>query len=135
MGVSEKVAQALFDKYLESWNARNLEGVAECFAEPSMFVLPAGAVSLPNRAALVALLEKVFAGLDEVGFSHTTIGKVSTTSCGSDIAIVDAANVQRLKADGFLLEEIDGHYVMQNTADGWRFVVAVACTSGWRKAG
>ena len=34
--------------------------------------------------------------------------------------------------DGSILEEIDGHYVMQRTADGWRFAVAVVCEGGWQ---
>ncbi len=134
MSVPESEARALFDRYLDNWNSRNLEGVAECFAEPSMFILPAGAVALPDRIALVGLLEKVFAGLEDVGFSHTTIGEVTTASCGDGLAIVDAADVRRLKSDGSLLEEIDGHYVMQKTASGWRFVVAVSCAAGWREA-
>jgi hypothetical protein len=134
MIIPEAEAQALFDKYLECWNARDLEGVAACFSEPSMFLLSSGAVSLPNRSALVALLEKVFAGLEAAGFSHTTIGAVTTAPCGDGLAIVDATDVRRIKADGSLLEEIDGHYVMQKTTGGWRFAVAVACASGWREA-
>ncbi|MEM8729550.1 MAG: nuclear transport factor 2 family protein [Pseudomonadota bacterium] len=124
--------QELFDQYLDCWNKRDLEGVAACFDEPSMFVLPTGAVSSPDRQSLVSLLEKVFAGLEAAGFSHTTIGSVDATPCGDGLAIVDAAEVNRVKKDGSLLEKIDGHYVMRNCDGEWRLIVAVSCASGWR---
>ena len=134
MSSSNTQAQALFYRYLECWNARDLPGVAACFTEPSMFVLPTGTVALPDHAALVALLKKVFAGLEVAGFSHSEVGPVTATPCGDGLAIVDAAKVRRLKADGSLLEEIDGHYVMRETDEGWRFTVAVVCAAGWREA-
>jgi hypothetical protein len=127
-------AQKLFDQYLDCWNKRDFKGVAACFDEPSMFVLPTGAVSLPDRQALVSLLEKVFAGLDAAGFSHTTIGSIEATSCGHGLAILDATEVNRIKDDGSLLEKIDGHYVMRNCDGEWRFIVAVSCACGWRSA-
>ncbi len=78
--------------------------------------------------------KKVFAGLEVAGFSHSEVGPVTATPCGDGLAIVDAAKVRRLKADGSLLEEIDGHYVMRETDEGWRFTVAVVCAAGWREA-
>ncbi|NKB54394.1 MAG: hypothetical protein GKR97_19675 [Rhizobiaceae bacterium] len=134
MNDATKEAQNLFEKYLDCWNNRDLEGVASCFDEPSVFVLPSGAVPLPNRQALVSLLQNLFAGLEKAGFSHTTIGSIEAKLCGEDLAILDAANVDRIKHDGSLLERIDGHYVMRNCDGQWRLVVAVACTSGWQKA-
>lgn len=125
-------AEALFNRYLRAWNAHDLPAVADCFAEPAMFVLPTGAVSIPDRAAFVTLLQKVFAGLVAAGYSRSTIGPIKARSCADDLAIVDALDVRRLKDDGSLLEEIDGHYVMQRTGDGWRFAVAVVCEQGWQ---
>ena len=134
MSTTYAQAKALFYRYIECWNARNLPGVAACFTEPSMFVLPTGTIALPDHAALVALLKNVFAGLEAAGFSHSEVGPVTATPCGDGLVIVDAAKVRRLKADGSLLEEIDGHYVMRETDEGWRFTVAVVCAAGWREA-
>ncbi len=125
-------AQNLFSHYLSCWNDRDLDGVAACFDEPSMFILPTGAVALPDRSALVGLLEKVFDGLEQAGFSHTTIGAVEAQLCGDGMAIVDAKDVKRIKKDGSVLETIDGHYVARKTQEGWRFTVAVSCTNGWQ---
>jgi len=125
-------AEALFHRYLRSWNGRDLPGVAACFAEPAMFITDEGAVALSDRTAVVALLERLLAGLDAAGFSHTTIGPVRALACGDNLAVVDAQDVRRLKGDGSLLESLDGHYVMRRTDDGWRFAVAMACEQGWR---
>lgn len=125
-------AQSLFERYLDCWNRRDLDGVAACFGEPAMFVLPSGAVALPDRPALVALLKKVFAGLETDGFSHTTIGAVTATPCGDGLAVLDAADVRRIRRDGSLLEDIDGHYVMRRSDGAWQLIVAVACNRGWR---
>lgn len=130
--LTQDAAGALFARYLDCWNRRDLEGVAACFAEPAMFVLPAGAVALPDRAALVSMLKTLFEGLEAAGFDRTTVGAVSARDCGAGLAVVDVADVCRLKADGSLLERIDGHYVMRQADGGWEFVVAVACAAGWR---
>lgn len=126
-------AKALFARYLEYWNARDVSATAACFTEPSMFVFPNGTIALPDHAALAALLKKVFIGLEAAGFSHSEVGSVTATPCGDGLAIVDASRVRRLKTDGSLLEEIDGHYVVRETDEGWRFTVAVVCAAGWRE--
>jgi len=125
-------AEALFDRYLKAWNARDLPAIAACFAEPAMFILPSGPVSVADQPALVLLLEKVFADLVAAGYARSTVGPIKARRCGNGIAIVDALDVRRLNQDGSILEEIDGHYVMQRTAAGWRFAVAVVCEGGWQ---
>ncbi|MGI9493548.1 MAG: nuclear transport factor 2 family protein [Geminicoccaceae bacterium] len=130
---SSAQAQALFARYLEHWNARDIQAIAACFTEPSMFVLPTGTIAMPDRRALTTLLKKIFDGLDAAGFSHSEVGSVTATPCGDGLAIIDASRVRRLKADGSFLEEIDGHYVVRETDEGWRFTVAVVCVPGWRE--
>ena len=127
-------AQALFARYLECWNNRDFEGVAACFDEPSMFVLPTGPVSLPNRQALVELIGKIFDGLEAAGFSHTTIGAIEAHPCGDGLAILDARDVSRFKKDGSILETIDGHYVIRQSGEEWCLAVAVPCATGWKGA-
>ncbi|MEM7024645.1 MAG: nuclear transport factor 2 family protein [Pseudomonadota bacterium] len=123
----------LYARYLEAWNARDFEGVAACYTEPAMFVLPTGAVSLPDRPALVALLKKLFAGLEADGFSHSTIGAVGARACGEGLAIADARDVRRLRADGSTIEVIDGHYVLRKDEGSWLFMLVVTCTPGWQE--
>ena len=128
----EQETQKLFDRYLKAWNARDFPGIADCFSEPAMFVLPGATVSLPDRATLVKMLTKLFETLENQGFSHTTLGRISPRPSGEDMAIVDVRSVQRHREDGTLLEEIDAHYVMKREDGGWLLTVAVSCAPGWR---
>ncbi|MES0808416.1 nuclear transport factor 2 family protein [Roseibium sp. SCPC15] len=134
MSDASKEAQDLFDRYLDCWNRRDLEGVVTCYDEPTTFVLPSGAVTLPNRQVLLAFFEEMISELEKSGFSHTTLGPVSAVSCGNGLAVVDVSNVQRFKKDGSLLEKIDSHYVMRNCEGTWRLTVALPCANGWRSA-
>ena len=124
--------EALYNRFLTAWNGRDFAGVANCFSEPAFYVLPAADVPLPDRATFAALLEKVFAGLEADGFSHTEVGSITARPCGADMAVVDAKDVARLRKDGSAIEVIDGHYVARKFDDGWRFTAAVTCAPGWR---
>lgn len=124
--------EALFHRYLIAWNGRDFEGVAHCYSEPAFFALPGMDIPISDRAGFVALLEKVFAGLEADGFSHTEVGEISAQSCGEQMAIVDVKDVARLRKDGSSIEVIDGHYVARKFEDGWRFTVAVTCTPNWQ---
>lgn len=124
--------QALYGKFLSAWNSRDFEGVANCFSEPAFYALPGMDIPISDRVSFVALLEKVFAGLEADGFSHTEVSEISARACGEQMAVVDAKSVARLRKDGSSIEVIDGHYVARNSDDGWRFTVAVTCTSGWQ---
>lgn len=125
--------QALYSDFLSAWNGRDFHGVANCFSEPAFYALPGMDISISDRVSFVALLEKVFAGLEADGFSHTEVGKISAQACGEYMAVVDAKAVARLRKDGTSIEVIDGHYVARKFDDGWRFTVAVTCTSGWQR--
>lgn len=125
-------ARALFDTYLSCWNDRNFEGIVQCFEEPATFVMPNGTFCLPDHQSLIALLKKVFADLEKENFSHSTVDEVNAKSCGNGLAVLDASGVKRLKHDGSLLEQIDGHYIIRKTEGGWQFSVAVVCQSGWQ---
>lgn len=124
--------EAFFDAYLTHWNARDFDAVADCYGAPASFVLPSGVVSLPDAAAKVAMLQNLFAQMEADGFSHTTLGPVAARSCGPDMVVADVPNVRRWRADGSLMEEIDGHYILQRQEGIWRAMVAVVCTPGWR---
>lgn len=123
--LSDEVA-VLFDRYLRCWNDRDLDGVAGCFTEPALFVTPGVTIPLSDRAALVAMLRKLFDGLEQAGFSHTTLGTPVVRRHAATLALVDLPEVCRWKEDGTLLEEIDAHYVLRDTDEGWRLAVAVA---------
>lgn len=124
--------ETLYRQFLTAWNGRDFSGVANCFSEPAFYALPTGDLALPDRATFAALLEKVFAGLEADGFSHTEVGSVTARACGEQMAIVDAKDVARLRKDGSAIERIDGHYVARKFDDGWRFTAAVTCARGWQ---
>ena len=128
----QDAAELLFSDYLDAWNARDFERIASCYAEPSVFVLPQQTVSLPDRAAMVQLLKRIFEDLEAHGFSHSTVGEIEASACGDGLAILDVRDVKRIREDGSILENIDAHYVIKQINGSWRFVVAVVCRSGWR---
>lgn len=123
----------LFQRYLTAWNQRDFAAVAQCFAAPSLFILPHTSVAVPDKSALISLLESIFAGLDAEGFSHTEIGDVRAQACGENLAVIDATDVRRLRKDGSVLEVIDGHYIARQIEGVWFFTVATACTPGWKR--
>ena len=130
----QAAAEGLFERYLSAWNARDFAAIADCFTEPSVFVLPENAMSMPNRAAATALLENIFAGLEAEDFSHSTIGAVNAKACGDGLAILDVSDIRRLRKDGSAIETIDGHYIMQRQGGDWFFAVVIPCAPGWRDA-
>ena len=124
--------QTLFQKYLTAWNARDFDAVADCYSFPCLFVLPNVSIPVPDAEAMKAMLQQLFTGLEDNGFDRTEIGNVTASACGHSLAIVDASEVKRLRADGTILETIDGHYVARLENGEWRFVSAVTCAPGWR---
>ena len=127
----QTAAEALFARYFAAWNARDFEGVADCFDAPCQFVTPDSVLGLPDRAALIEMLEGMFARLEADGFGRTELGPVTARECNDGLAIRDVKNVARLRADGSALDRLDAHYVMRRTTDGWRLATAVPCARGW----
>jgi ketosteroid isomerase-like protein len=119
--------RAFFDRYIAAWNARDFDTVADCYAEPALFMQPTRSFSLPDRAAKIAMLEELFAGLAAAGFT------LSIRPTGETMAIADARNIRRLRGDGSAIEVVDGHYVLNKERGVWRFAVAVICAPGWQK--
>ena len=123
--------QAFYDRYITAWNAQDFEAVAACYAEPAMFLLPTTTASLPDRAAMIAMLKTLFARLNGEGFSHTEVGSFTVKPCGEGMAIADARDAKRLRADGTAVEVIDAHYVLRKDGGDWRFAITVTCEPGW----
>jgi len=122
---------AFYDRYIAAWNAQDFPAVAACYAEPAMFVLPDATVSLPDRAATIAMLESLVARLRAEGFSHSEFACLTVKPCGPGTAIADAGAVRRLRADGTAIDTIDAHYVLRREGGDWRFAVTVTCEPGW----
>ena len=127
-------ARALFARYLECWNKRDLIGAAACYDEPAMFISPTDTALLPDRKALVAFFETMFTALEADGFSHSEIGTINATLCRDGLAVVDTTEVSRVRKDGSVIEGMDAHYVMRKRDGEWRLSVAVSCAPGWRNA-
>ena len=127
--------EALFDTYLSSWNARDFQRVAQCYTEPSLFVLPEASVPIADNAAMIALLERIFSGLEADGFSHTEIDDISICPRGDTLATADARGVRRLRGDGSEIEVIDAHYVLRRTEARWQFTAAVSLPHNWTETG
>lgn len=130
----EQEIKALFTAYLAAWNARDFDAVAKCYTEPSLFVLPDATVPIADHAAMIALLERIFAGLEADGFSHTEIDKISIQPRGDTLATADAYTVRRLRGDGTEVEVIDAHYVLRRGKTGWQFTTAVSLPHKWTEA-
>ena len=75
---AETEVQNLIATYIERWNARDYDGMADMFTEPVTYVVPGGTTSVPNRAALIDKLKAQFADMESKGFDHTVLGGVDT---------------------------------------------------------
>lgn len=125
--------EALVDRYLTAWNARDFDGMATLFTEPTVYMLADRPLCLPDRAALIEVLKKRFAAMEADGFDHTEIAAVRARQCNDTTAMVDLKQVERLRADGSALEVIDAIYVCLKQADGWRFSIAIGCWPNWQE--
>jgi ketosteroid isomerase-like protein len=124
---------AFYAHYLAAWNNRDYAALADCFALPATFVSTVGTVCASDRTKLLLQLERTFDRLEADGFDHSELGSLETRRCGEGLAVADASAVRRLRADGSLQECIDAHYVLRREPAGWRFVISMSCTPGWRQ--
>lgn len=134
MNTVTKDAQALFARYLDCWNARDLVGAAACYDEPVLFISPTNTAALADHQALVGFFETIVAELEADGFSHSSIATINATLCRDGLATVDTTGVRRVRKDGSFIEEMDAHYIMRKRDGEWRLSVAVSCAPGWRDA-
>lgn len=132
-GTLQEEIAAFYAGYLKAWNARDYAVLTDCFALPATFVSPAGTVCATDRTKLLLQLEATFDRLEADGFSHSELGALESRRCGEGMAVAEACGVRRLRTDGSLQESIDAHYILRREPGGWRFVVSMACTPGWRQ--
>ena len=125
--------EALFAQYLEAWNARDFEGMAAMFSEPTVYFFPDGAHPFADRAALIDALKSVFARLEAEDFSHTEIEAIDARQCNDTLAIVYVSNVARIRRDGSVIDVLDAVYVCTLKDDQWELSTAIGCWPDWRK--
>jgi ketosteroid isomerase-like protein len=115
--------ERLFSTYRRAWNARDFEGVIECYSKPSLMVTKDRTIVLQDSTTMRAVLDAYFKMLDAAGFDHSDLGELAIRECGDDLAVVDVARITRYRKDGSVLESVSGHYVVKFENSGWRFVV------------
>ena len=118
---------ALYRAYLEAWNGREFDRLANFFDEPSVIITPAGAASFASRAAYQAHQRQGFADYEARGYSHTVVGEITAAEVGEGLATLDAPLVCRMHADGSIMERRRAHYILRRTPDGWRFTAVASC--------
>lgn len=123
---------ARYRDYILAWNARDFEGLAAFYTEPSMFITPQALVPIADRAAMVALAQTIFERLEADSYSHSEIGPIVVRECDDGLAVMDIADVRRLRRDGSVIETIDPHYICQRVEGVWRFASVVSGRRGWR---
>ena len=124
--------EALFDRYLTAWNARDFPTMAGYFSEPTVYFFPDGPHPIPDRAALITSFEAVFERLEAENFSHTEIESVKAVQCNDTLAIVDLKNIARLRHDGSAIDRLDAVYVCTLKEGTWQLSTAVGCWPDWR---
>ena len=124
--------EALFDRYLAAWNARDFQAMAACFSEPTVYFFPDGPRPIADREALIASMKTVFDRLEAEDFSHTEIASVTATQCNDTLAIVDLKDVIRLRRDGTAIDHLDALYVCTLIDGHWQLSAAVGCWPDWR---
>lgn len=129
--IADELGQRYRD-YIVAWNGRDFDGLAVFYTEPTMFISAQAVVPVADRAAMAALARTIFARLEADDYSHSEIGAITVRECDEGLALMDVADVARLRRDGSAIETIEPHYTCRRVDGVWRFVSVVSCRQGWR---
>ncbi len=127
--------KALFHRYMQMWNARDLAGMAALFTEPTISIGPDGPAIISDHAAMTASLEARFERLETEEFDRTEIEAVDVHVAEANTATAYLRNVRRLRQDGPAIDELDALYILNRIEGVWRLSVAMAGPPGWRDGG
>ena len=120
---NEAVNQVIAD-YYRDFSTLNVQAILPYFSEPSLLVGPQGVISIPDRAALLAVFGPVMEGLRAKGYGRSEFELGYVKLLGSSAALIDGAAV-RYKTDGRQLERVGITYVLHKTENGWRFATVI----------
>ena len=122
----------LIETYRLRWNARDFDGMAALFTEPSAMMYEQGLRPVSDQATMAAGLRGRFEALEADGFDRTEIESVDVEMCSATMAIAYLSNLRRLRADHTVIDAIDAFYICIKQDDVWRLSVGGACDLGWR---
>ena len=114
----------LFERYIDAWNRGDLVSIGGEMYRPPVYVFEASETRpLSTPQDVVDLLSPLRAGLDESGFSHSTIRDVSVCELGGGLALA-SLHYERFDRDGNTMDEsvLASAYIVRRYHDGWHLV-------------
>lgn len=119
--------RALFQRYIEAWNAADFACIANEVYHPPVYVYEAAATSeLPTADAIVTLLSGLRAGLDREGFTHSELVEVSHCDLGDGLAFASFHYRRFSSRDPELGKEVlSSAYILRRYPEGWRLAAHV----------
>lgn len=119
--------EALFQRYIEAWNAKDFACIANEVYRPPVYVFETETTStLPTPAAIVTLLSGLRAELDKAGFTHSELAHVSHCDLGGGLMFA-SFHYRRFNARDPAAgkEVLSSAYIARRHPDGWRLVAHV----------
>jgi len=118
---------ALFDAYIDAWNASDFRRIATEFYAPPVYVFGAEkTVSVPGAEELVALLSTIRDELDNAGFGYSKIRQLDLCDLGGNLVLA-SLQFNRYDRNGQLMggTVLSAAYLARKTSAGWRMVAHI----------
>ncbi len=120
---NEAVNRVMAD-YYRDFSTLNVQAILPYFTVPSLLVGPQGVISIPDRAALVAVFGPLTDGLRAKGYGRSELELAYVKSLSSSTALVGGVAV-RYTSDGQQLERVGVTYVLHKTETAWKFATVI----------
>lgn len=119
-------AELFYRSYIETFNRGDSAAMLPWLAIPFVMVNGARATSFDDEKAVMALYDRMYAGMRADHWSHSTVDDIEVTPAGPNGAILIVTAV-RLRADGSEIMRGKACYSLQRYPDGkWRIAVIIA---------
>ena len=114
-----ETAKRVVESYIESYNNRDMQGMADAFNFPHVRLAKGNFVTIPDAQSLIASQHKVTAMLREEGWHHTALETLEVVQAAPEKVHV-AIQCTRRKEDGSILHAFQTLWIVtRNASDHW----------------
>lgn len=117
--------EKLFYRYIKAFEARDIQGVRDCYSLPCQISTPNELRFLNSEEAFTSEFDTLFARLGEVGFHHAEPHNASYVALSDGLALVSVSWYFRSN-DKTLLTAFCTVYTMVCEQQAWRISSAVS---------
>lgn len=118
-----EVTRVLAD-YYKAFSTLNLQVILPYYHQPCLLISPQGVVAAPTGAQVATSFTPFIEGLRAKGYSRSELSKLQVQRLSATAALATGVAV-RYKSDGQELDRTGVTYLLQKSADGWKFAVVV----------